>query len=48
MFLWFGDYRCFNFADMGWFTRNIAATVFASPPTATYDEVNIGVQLKFC
>ena len=35
--------RCFTFADMGWVTRNLAATLFASPPTSNYDEVNIAL-----
>ncbi|XP_041456077.1 regulator of microtubule dynamics protein 1-like [Lytechinus variegatus] len=28
----------FTFADMGWIQRNLAATVFATPPSGTYDE----------
>jgi tetratricopeptide (TPR) repeat protein len=31
-------YWCFLFADMAWYQRKIAAVVFASPPTATYEE----------
>ena len=31
--------RCFTFAEMGWVTRQLAATLFASPPSSTYDEV---------
>lgn len=29
---------CFTFADMGWVTRKLAATIFASPPTSSYEE----------
>lgn len=29
---------CFTFADMGWVTRKLAATLFASPPSSSYDE----------
>ena len=29
---------CFLFADMPWYTRKIAAAIFASPPTSTYEE----------
>ncbi|KJE96333.1 microtubule-associated protein [Capsaspora owczarzaki ATCC 30864] len=29
---------CFTFADMPWYQRKIAATLFATPPSATYDE----------
>ncbi|XP_073246740.1 regulator of microtubule dynamics protein 1-like [Porites lutea] len=29
---------CFNFADMDWFTRNLAKSIFGSPPTCTYQE----------
>ena len=28
------------FADMAWYTRKIAAVIFASPPTSTYEEVS--------
>lgn len=29
---------CFGLADMGWVTRNLAAAIYATPPTATFDE----------
>ncbi|XP_074638537.1 regulator of microtubule dynamics protein 1-like isoform X2 [Acropora palmata] len=29
---------CFTFADMGWVTRKLAATLFASPPSSSYEE----------
>lgn len=29
---------CFSCADMSWFTRKVAATIFGEPPTSTYDE----------
>lgn len=29
---------CFTFADMPWYQRKIASALFASPPTATYEE----------
>ncbi|XP_038076550.1 regulator of microtubule dynamics protein 1-like isoform X2 [Patiria miniata] len=29
---------CFTFADMAWYQRKIAAVVFGSPPTSTYQE----------
>lgn len=31
--------RCFAFAELPWYQRKVAAVVFASPPTATYEEV---------
>ncbi|PRD23558.1 UNVERIFIED_CONTAM: Rmdn1 [Trichonephila clavipes] len=30
--------RCFTFAEMPWYQRKIAAAIFASPPTSTYEE----------
>ena len=35
------DIRCFTFADMPWYTKKIAAALFATPPSSTYEEVNI-------
>ncbi|GFY39595.1 regulator of microtubule dynamics protein 1 [Trichonephila inaurata madagascariensis] len=29
---------CFTFAEMPWYQRKIAAAIFASPPTSTYEE----------
>jgi tetratricopeptide (TPR) repeat protein len=29
---------CFYFADMPWYERQIAGTLFASPPTSTFEE----------
>jgi hypothetical protein len=29
---------CFTFADMAWYERKIASTLFATPPAATYEE----------
>lgn len=37
----FADIRCFTFADMPWYTKKIAGALFATPPSSTYDEVNI-------
>lgn len=34
---WFS--RCFTFADMAWYERKIAATIFADPPESSYEEV---------
>lgn len=31
--------RCFAFAELPWYQRKVAAVLFASPPTATYEEV---------
>ncbi|XP_062848118.1 regulator of microtubule dynamics protein 1 [Trichomycterus rosablanca] len=31
-------YWCFAFADLPWYQRKIAAVVFASPPTSTFEE----------
>lgn len=31
--------RCYTFADMPWYQRQVAAAIFASPPTSTYEEV---------
>lgn len=31
--------RCFAFAELAWYQRKVAAVIFASPPTATYEEV---------
>lgn len=31
--------RCFAFAELPWYQRKVAAVIFASPPTATYEEV---------
>ncbi|CAH3137084.1 unnamed protein product [Pocillopora meandrina] len=29
---------CFTFADMNWFTKNVAAALFATPPSSSYEE----------
>lgn len=29
---------CFAFAELPWYQRKVAAMIFASPPTATYEE----------
>ena len=29
---------CFTFANMSWIVRNLAATIFSTPPQATYDD----------
>lgn len=31
-------YWCFMFADLPWYQQKIAATLFAAPPTSTYEE----------
>uniref|UniRef100_A0A672NX61 Regulator of microtubule dynamics protein 1 n=1 Tax=Sinocyclocheilus grahami TaxID=75366 RepID=A0A672NX61_SINGR len=31
-------YWCFAFAELAWYQRKVAAVIFASPPTATYEE----------
>ncbi|XP_015458304.3 regulator of microtubule dynamics protein 1 isoform X2 [Astyanax mexicanus] len=31
-------YWCFAFAELPWYQRKVAAVIFASPPTATYEE----------
>ncbi|TKS88027.1 Regulator of microtubule dynamics protein 1 [Collichthys lucidus] len=31
-------YWCFAFAELPWYQRKVAALIFASPPTSTYDE----------
>uniref|UniRef100_A0A3P8ZFN9 Regulator of microtubule dynamics protein 1 n=1 Tax=Esox lucius TaxID=8010 RepID=A0A3P8ZFN9_ESOLU len=31
-------YWCFAFAELAWYQRKVAAMIFASPPTATYEE----------
>lgn len=32
-------FRCYSFAEMPWYQRKIAATLFATPPTSTFQEV---------
>lgn len=32
-------HRCFAFAELPWYQRKMAAVIFATPPTATYEEV---------
>lgn len=39
LFLNFFLLRCFMFADLPWYQQKIAATLFAAPPTSTYEEV---------
>ena len=29
---------CFGLADLSWIMRNVAAAVFATPPSSTYEE----------
>lgn len=36
---------CFIFADMPWYTRKVAAALFATPPTSTYSEALYYFQL---
>lgn len=31
--------RCFSFAELPWYQRKVAAVLFASPPTSTFEEV---------
>uniref|UniRef100_A0A671MIY0 Regulator of microtubule dynamics protein 1 n=1 Tax=Sinocyclocheilus anshuiensis TaxID=1608454 RepID=A0A671MIY0_9TELE len=31
-------YWCFAFAELAWYQRKVVAVIFASPPTATYEE----------
>lgn len=31
-------YWCFSFAELPWYQRKVAAIIFASPPTSTYEE----------
>ncbi|NXQ08028.1 RMD1 protein, partial [Vidua macroura] len=31
-------WRCYSFAEMPWYQRKIAATLFATPPTSTFQE----------
>ncbi|KAJ0022661.1 hypothetical protein NQD34_014795 [Periophthalmus magnuspinnatus] len=31
-------YWCFSFADLPWYQRKVAAVIFATPPTSTYEE----------
>ncbi|KAG7488282.1 hypothetical protein MATL_G00033510 [Megalops atlanticus] len=31
-------YWCYAFAELAWYQRKVAAMIFASPPTATYEE----------
>uniref|UniRef100_A0A673LHF3 Regulator of microtubule dynamics protein 1 n=1 Tax=Sinocyclocheilus rhinocerous TaxID=307959 RepID=A0A673LHF3_9TELE len=31
-------YWCFAFSELAWYQRKVAAVIFASPPTATYEE----------
>ncbi|XP_054620983.1 regulator of microtubule dynamics protein 1 isoform X2 [Dunckerocampus dactyliophorus] len=31
-------YWCFAFAELPWYQRKVAAVIFASPPTSTYEE----------
>ncbi|XP_073344940.1 regulator of microtubule dynamics protein 1 [Pagrus major] len=31
-------YWCFAFAELSWYQRKVAAVIFASPPTSTYEE----------
>lgn len=33
--------RCFAFAELPWYQRKVAAVIFASPPSSTYEEVRI-------
>lgn len=33
------SFRCYSFAEMPWYQRKIAATLFATPPTSTFQEV---------
>lgn len=37
--------RCFAFAELPWYQRKVAAIIFSSPPTSTYEEVR---GLNFC
>ncbi|XP_061197194.1 regulator of microtubule dynamics protein 1-like [Saccostrea echinata] len=38
-------YWCFVFADLPWYTRKLAAALFATPPTSTYSEALYYFQL---
>lgn len=42
--------RCFAFAELPWYQRKVAALIFSSPPTSTYEEVRTPqpVPLFFC
>lgn len=31
--------RCFAFAELPWYQRKVAALIFSTPPTSTYEEV---------
>lgn len=31
--------RCFSFAELPWYQQKVAAIIFSSPPTSTYEEV---------
>lgn len=33
-------FRCFVFAGLTWYERSLASAFFATPPTATFEEVN--------
>ncbi|XP_034718655.1 regulator of microtubule dynamics protein 1-like [Etheostoma cragini] len=37
--------RCFAFAELPWYQRKVAAVIFSSPPTSTYEEA-LGFFLK--
>lgn len=38
--------RCFAFAELPWYQRKVAAIIFASPPTSTYEEVRAELLLS--
>uniref|UniRef100_A0A8C4HJA3 Regulator of microtubule dynamics protein 1 n=1 Tax=Dicentrarchus labrax TaxID=13489 RepID=A0A8C4HJA3_DICLA len=43
-------YWCFAFAELPWYQRKVAAVIFSSPPTSTYEEVRTPrhMQLFLC
>ena len=34
-------HRCYSMADLAWYKRQLASILFATPPTSTYEEVEI-------
>lgn len=39
--------RCFAFSELPWYQRKVAAIIFSSPPTSTYEEVRAELLLMF-
>ena len=40
--------RCYGVAEVPWYQRKVAAVIFATPPSATYDEVCVCGPVYVC